>query len=39
MNPQVVEMKIQKNARLEAMEDVLRYLETGEIYGFNKIDE
>lgn len=35
-NPQVVEMKIKERARIEAMEDVLRYIENGEKYGFRK---
>lgn len=35
-NPQVVEMKIKAQARLDAMEDVLMYVTKGEKYGFRK---
>lgn len=35
-NPQVMEMKIKEKARIEAIQDVLIYIENGEKYGFRK---
>lgn len=35
-NPQVIEMKLKEKARLESMEDILRYITSGEKYGFRK---
>lgn len=35
-NPQVVEMKLKAQARLDAMEDVLVYVTKGGKYGFRK---
>lgn len=35
-NPQVVEIKLKEKARLESMEDVLKYITSGEKYGFRK---
>lgn len=35
-NPQVVEMKLKAQARLDAMEDALVYVTKGEKYGFRK---
>jgi len=35
-NPQIVEMRIKDESRIETLEDVLRYIESGEKFWFRK---
>lgn len=35
-NPQVIEMKTSAKSRIEAMESILEYIQTGAKYGFRK---